>query len=119
MIVAWRLGLASDEVWFRRIAGIIFVLGPVPAIVISAAWLEKYDHRPEETGRRYSTRERVLFSLLIPPMLAATAFSAYGLVVDFRYLPMWYALLGGLFFSSACIKIVVTGRSWGAFDRRS
>jgi hypothetical protein len=88
MVIAWRFGLASDKEWFRWVTGLVFVLGPVPAIVISAAWLERYDERAEETGRTYSTRDRVLFALLIPPMLAATAFGAYGVVGHPGYLPM-------------------------------
>jgi len=119
MIVAWRLGLASEKEWLRWVTGLVFVLAPVPALVISAAWSEKYDGRSEETGRTYSTRERVLFSLLIPPMLAATVFGAYGVVGNPGYLSTWFALLGGLVTSSVCLKIVVTGRSWRALDRRS
>jgi len=119
MATAWRLGLGSDKEWFRWVAGFLFVLGPLPAMVISAAWSEKYDASAEGAGRAYSTKERVLFSLLILPILAATAVCVSGVVGDPGYLLMWFALFGGIAAAGACLKIVVTGRSWRALDRRS
>ena len=119
MVTAWHLGLASNKEWFRWVTGLVFVLGPVPAMVISAAWSERYDYRADEAGPAYSTRERVLFSLLIPPTLAATAVCVCGVVGDPGYLLMWFALCGGVVAAGVCLKIVVTGRSWRALDRRS